>query len=162
MATFIDGDNSTFDMLVYGNRSFGSDQFIQNQRDILSTFTSPNVAGFFQRAFELEHAMVENRAYQMASASMRKIASVFQDDAIRCLTDLGEFQHAPASMRRFIMANPVVRNMWKEQRCDGYNDFSEYNQELDDEDNLDYCQVMDGVPVVTTDKKTGEIGRAHV
>jgi hypothetical protein len=63
-----------------------------------------------------------SEAMRLAQAAINRAGSVFQADTIRDLYQIGELQNAPLVMQRFIMANPVVRDLYHQQRCDGYSD----------------------------------------
>ena len=49
-------------------------------------------------------------------------------------------------MQRYIMANPVVSNMYKKNMCDGWNEtFFNQQPEAYGKDRYDYMRVMDGI-----------------
>jgi len=116
------GDSQDFNALVYGERHPGTIQFLENQ--VTNFSQSLNEAGksFFSNARSVFEQFNSETAMRLARAAVRKASSLFQKDEIRDIWDLGELQQAPLRMQRFIMAEPTVRQMYIDQRCDGYAD----------------------------------------
>jgi len=49
-------------------------------------------------------------------------------------------------MQRFIMANPMVRQLYHDQRCDGYSGtYIDVQPDATKEDHYDYKRVMNGI-----------------
>lgn len=147
MATLIEGDSATFDSLLYGTQPQVTQEFVEQERARFQSFSTPMTVTFFQKAMELETAMRDNKAVQLASAAARKVRSLWQSDDIRRLATVADFQHAPQCMRRFIMAEPEVRNLWQKNLCSGYDDQFEDFREEKGEYVVEYRQVMDGMVI---------------
>ena len=150
MAQFLDGDSTTFDQLLYGNSKPYTQEFIENERAQFQQHMTPTTAAFFQKSMEVTAAVLDSRAVQLAKSAVRKVQNIWESDEIRALTKIGDFQHAPAKMKRFIMAEPETRKMWKRQLCDGFNDMFIDNIDETGEDLLEYRQAMDGIMSVDT------------
>lgn len=151
MATIINGDMDMFDQLVHGTIYRVPQEQLQAQEQQFMNSLVPSARGFFQKAWDFTAQMANNRAVHRARAAARKVQSIWETDAIRVLSTIGEFQNAPQSMRRFLMAEPTVRTMWKDQLLDGYDDAMAVTRDESNEDLLEYCQVMDGEMIETPD-----------
>lgn len=81
-----------------------------------------------------------------ARSIRRKTENLFKSNEIRLLDDIGEFQHAPAKQLRFLMADPVVRKRYHQNRCSGYEDrYYDLEPTLIGEQHYDYRLLHDGL-----------------
>ena len=123
MVRVVVGDPADFNAMVYGyERHPGTVNYLENQ---FSNFGSTlNEAGksFFSNAKQVFEDLTSSSAMRAARAALRKAGSIFQRDEIRSIWDLGGIQTAPLAMQRRIMAMPSIRELWNQQRCDGYSD----------------------------------------
>lgn len=149
MATVITGDMDMIDAMVHGTISRAPAEYLQQAQQQFLQNVIPAAHGFFEKAWDLQNRMANNRAMYAARGAARKMQSLWQHDAIRTLVTIGEFQNAPQTMRRFIMAQPTVQKMWRNQELDGYGEEFEAEEIIPIEDTLEYRQVMDGEMVET-------------
>jgi hypothetical protein len=149
MVQVVYGGTHEFDALIYGaERHPGTMQYIQNQIQNTSQTLTDASRSFYNRATELYDQFHGSQAMRQARAAIRRAGSVFQEDRIRPLYEIGEIQNAPQSMIRFIMAEPTVRQMYHEQRCEGYGDkYIDMHPGTIGENHYDWRRVMDGVVV---------------
>jgi hypothetical protein len=149
VAQVIIGGTDEFNALVFGNKHPGTMQFLQRQVEQLPQISQTLTdAGrqFFSTARDLYEKYNGAEAMRLARAALRKAGSVFQKDVVRSIWEMGELQHAPSVMQRWIMANPAVRSMFHEQRCDGYADtYVDVFPGSIGRQHYDYRRVMDGV-----------------
>lgn len=120
MVQVVIGGANEFNALVYGQKNPGTISFLEQE-----SFTiSPHLTAAGQQFFANQGSLFEQfngaEAIRLAQAAVRKVNSIFQPNSIRALYGLGEIQNAPLTMQRWIMAEPTVRQMYHEQRCDGY------------------------------------------
>ena len=122
MAHFVEGGTGLFNALVYGETHPGTQNFIEQQLHNASHIL--NEAGQrFMSGFQALHSKVSgSEAARMARAAARTVRSIWQKDDIQELVDIGRLQHAPLKMQRWIMAEPTIRALYHQQRCDGYSD----------------------------------------
>lgn len=145
------GGVSDFDALMYGQKHQGTLNFLQNNIQQLAqmshTLTDAGrqfFAGAAQRFEELNSA----EAMRLARAAVRRAGSVFQRDEIRSMWELPQIQNAPLTMQRWIMAEPTVRQMYQEQRCDGYSEtYVDMHPGAIGADHYDYRRVTNGIIV---------------
>ena len=156
MAKFITADLDTFDRIIYGRKLPVSTEYLQRQRESFYNNSTPASAQFLQSAMEMDGRLRRSAAISMAKAAVRKVRSIWDSDAIRTLVNISDFQQAPDSMKRFIMAEPTTRALWQKQMCDGYGDVMEFERELSGEEVLEYRQVTDGIINLSPDDEEYE------
>jgi hypothetical protein len=116
------GDSAEFNALAFGPKHPGTLAFLENQVSSFSQTLTDAGRSFFSNARDVFEQFNGEEAMRLARAAVRKANSLFQRDQIRSIWELGELQQAPLTMQRWIMANPEVRQMYQDQRCDGYVD----------------------------------------
>lgn len=152
MAQIIDGGADLFDALAYGKPHPGTQQFIQSQLESFSNSVTDAGQRFYNNAMNLYERFSGSSAMRYANAARRNIGSIWQSDEIRQLTTIGDLQQAPLTMQRWIMAEPTVRQLYQQQRVEGYVDsYVDTHQGNIGEDHYDYRRVMQGI-VVDDDK----------
>ena len=145
------GDPNEFNYLIYGEKDPGTLNYLENQFTKFSNVLSDAGHAFFSNAKSVYDSFNSSEALRLARAAVRKVGSLFRPDAIRSILELGDMQTAPLTMQRFIMAEPTVRQMYHEQRIDGYSDsYVDMDPGVTGENHYDYRRVMDGI-VQTTD-----------
>lgn len=153
MAMVLDGGAGLFDSLIYGQGHPGTQQFIQSQLDFNPSALTEAGHRFYSGARELYDRIAGSEAMRVARAAKRAVGSIWQSDEIRVLTTIDEMQWAPLTMQRWIMAEPTVREMYKEQRIEGYQ--GSYVDPFADqgvgEDHYDWRRVNNGIVTETED-----------
>lgn len=149
------GGVADFNALMYGPKHPGTMQFLQNQVQQISDFSTTLTdagRGFVANARRLYDELHSDEALRLARAAVRRIGNVFQRDEIKSIWELAQLQNAPLTMQRWIMAEPTVRELYHQQRCDGYSDtyVDMYPGEVKDA-HYDYRRVMNGVVTEDSD-----------
>lgn len=121
MARIVQGNDSTFNALALGELHPNTQQFLSAQLEAPTHNLTEQGQAFFQSTRSLFERLGESRAAQWVKAAQRAIGSIWQDDGVRLLSDIGEFQWATAEMRRWIMAEPTVRKLYHQQKVEGYS-----------------------------------------
>lgn len=150
MARVIVGGSLEFDALAYGKPHPNTLQFLQNQSRMASEMLTETGREWFSGIKQIYQHVDQSDAMRFARAVGRKVRSMWEIDEIRTLNDIGQFQHAGPNMQRWIMAEPTVRTLYHQQKCDGYSEqYHDYYPGLVGEKHYDYRRVMDGI--VTSD-----------
>lgn len=85
-------------------------------------------------------------AIRLAKAAMRYAQHAFQPNVIRPLQNIADIQQAPGVMQRWVMANPMVREQFHMQRCDGYSEtYVDVHPQDRGVNHYDFRRVMSGV-----------------
>lgn len=151
MANIVYGDTMAFDALAYGEKHPGTLQYLHSQvaqlPQISQTLTDAGRA-FMSNAQEIFDQYNSAEALRLARAAINKASSLFQSNTIRPMFVIAELQNAPLIMQRFIMAEPLTRQLFHEQRIDGFSGtYVDLQPGAVGEDHYDYRRVMDGVLV---------------
>lgn len=143
------GSSEEFNAMAFGQKHPGTINFLQNQisniQNMSNIFTDAGRM-FVTAATDMFNRYNSEEALRRVSAAVRKVSHVFQSNTIRHIHDIGGLQQAPVIMQRYIMAEPTVRNMYLEQRCDGYSGtYVNMHGNAVGEDHYDYRRVMNGI-----------------
>lgn len=146
MINLIYGDGDAFDAVVYGEQNPANLSYFQNQiKSISNTLTSVG-QNFFSNANALYEKFNGSEAMRLVKAANRAVKSLFKPNKIYSIFELEEMQQTSSVMQRWIMANPVVREMYHKQSCDGFSDtYVDMHPGQIGENHYDYRRVMDGV-----------------
>jgi hypothetical protein len=150
------GGVNDFDSVIYAPTHAGTLKFLENQvNNVINYSQTLTDAGksFFSDARNLFDSFNGAEAMRLARLAAAKLGNVFRQDTIQSLWDISAIQAAQFNMQRWIMANPDVRSVYQDQRCDGYSD-SYVDMFPGDikHSHYDYRQVMDGMPVSVVDE----------
>lgn len=143
-------------VIMSGQGALGSVLFGQPNQETLSYFETvkdriTQKAGSYAQDFldvgkQMYDSVYSSRALELSRAAINKAGALFEMDIIKELKTMSEFQVAKPMMVRAIMANPVVRARWQENRCEGYGDnYLDFEPGLIGEDHYDYRRIMNGV-----------------
>ncbi len=101
---------------------------------------------FMSGAKEIYEKVNSSEALRIARAAIRAAKGMFHPNQIVPLETIEDLQSAQPMMQRWIMAQPDIRHLYHEQRCDG---FSETYVDLAPNDigesHYDYRRVMNGM-----------------
>ena len=149
MAIVTMGGVEDFNARIYQPKNPNTLRFLENQFEHLSNISNTlndATRSFFSGAREVFDRVNGSEAMRLARAAKRAIGHVFQKNEIRVLRDIGALQQAPVAMQRWVLAEQTVRQMYHEQRCDGYSDsYVDVEPGRIGEDHYDWRQVMNGV-----------------
>lgn len=117
------GDSSVVDALLFGVPTQSTVSFVQRE---FERFSNTAVGEFGQRLVAETKTLLDrftnSTVMNMAQAALNQIRSIGMADTIYRFDRMQDFQIAQPMMQTFIMANPMVRKRYHEQRCDGYSD----------------------------------------
>jgi hypothetical protein len=146
MAQILEGGSLTFDSLAYGRPHPGTQQFLTAQLDRATNYLTSAGQQFMAGVHDLYDRLSGSTAARMLRAAGRGIRSMWQLDEIRAVQTIGDFQHAPPMMQRWIMADPMLRAMYIDQRIDGYSEtYVDVDPGKVGEAHYDYRRATDGL-----------------
>lgn len=152
MINVVYGGDEAFDAIVYGQQNPANLNYFQSQLNNVSQTLTNIGQQFFSNANEIYERFNGAEALRLIKAATRATVSLFTPDKITTLHGIGQFQQAPLTMQRWVMANPEVRTMYHAQRLDGYADtYVDVQPGKIGENHYDFRRVMDGV--VTDDEE---------
>jgi hypothetical protein len=146
MAKIIQGGAAMFDALMYGRPTQEMTSFLNRQFENVSQTLTEAGARFYQQAQAAFESASNDYAARMVRAAGRAISNFWMQDRIQTLTEIGQLQHAPPVMQRWIMAEPTVRKLYQDQRIEGYSEsYHDAHPGLIGEAHPDYRAVRNGV-----------------
>lgn len=124
---------------------------VQYLHDTRQRFTS-SLTHTGRYAYEAAKDKIMSFDYQklgyIAKAIRRMGDNLWMDNVIGTLHDIGQFQHPPPIMRRWLMAEPTVRQLYHQGQVEGYgNDYIDRHPGQVGTEHYDWQVVMDGVVV---------------
>jgi len=142
------GAADAWNAYLYDQPHQGTLDFIQQQfADIRHHFTNAG-SRFLQRAQEAISHYQSAQALRFARKMAADAKGVFQTPHIERYTTLSEMQQASPLMQRWLMANPTIRTLYHQQRCDGYADsYHDWDHGLQGSAHYDYRRVMNHLVV---------------
>jgi len=146
MINLIYNHDNAFDAIVYGEQHPANLEFFRQQTRSLSETLTDAGRNFFSNVQQLHEQFNGSEAMRLTKAAIRASKSLFKPDIISSIFDVGEMQQAQPIMQRFIMANPVIRQMYHDQRCDGFGDsYVDMEPGKISDGHYDYRRVMHGM-----------------
>lgn len=146
----VQGGQAAFNALAFGSKPPELRSFFEERLQSINAGIGGYSEKFKARANEMFNSFHGDRVVQIAKAALNQVRGFFKPDEIVNLTTIEDLQVAQATMRRMVMANPVVRELYHKQRCDGYSDsYVDADPGKIGWDHYDYCRVMTGIVEVT-------------
>lgn len=153
MAEVIEGDQLHFKLAAFGQPDWHALDFLSNQYNNVSAFAKESSMEFFNNAKMMYDRISGSTAMRMARQAVAMVGNMWDTNEIHRLSLMTEIQLAKTVMQRWIMANPTVRNMYYEQRIDGYSDsYVDMHPNDIGENHYDYRRVMNGIAVEDGDR----------
>lgn len=158
----LEGSPEVFNMLLFPDQNPMNTTFFQQQFQTLSNNVKSAGQEFLMGAKNMYDRINNSEAVRTAKAMIRQAGAFFNPDMIRPLYTLSDIQTAPIVMQRWIMAEPTVRDLYHQQRLDGYADtYVDVEPGQTRQYHYDYRRVMDGVVVDGTDQDDFDFQVCH-
>lgn len=144
----ISGGLGAFDALVYGEQNPVNQGYFARSLEQFPALQTVSDVGrhFIDSAKAAYEAFNGSEAMQLIRAATRQAVALFQPEIIKSIFDIADFQTASLTMQRWVMANPVVRQSYFDQRCEGYADtYTDVDPGKIRDEHYDYRRVMHGV-----------------
>lgn len=137
---------NTIDYLIYPDQAVSTQQYILTQLNNYQNLFHETEQTYIQRARQLYDSIHNSDIARQARAAIRSVKGALRPDVICELTDLEDVRSAQPRMARYIMAQPDIRQLYHQQRCDGYHDVyvDHYPNDIK-HSHYDYQLVMSGI-----------------
>lgn len=121
--------------------------FKSNQQQLFNTIeTNVSAQQFFSNMRHALELTDYNRLANIAAMTAHRVATYFDEDVIKPLIDLSALQDPPASMIRWLMANPRVRKLHQSGGCAGYGEvYTDLEPNAVGFGHSEYMVVMNGL-----------------
>lgn len=144
----------SIDWLIYPEQNQANQRFFYDQVNKFTDSLTNIGRGFMETSREIYNVINDSNAVRMAKAAIRAAKGIFHPNTIYEIGNLDDLRSAQAVMQRYVMAQPTIRNLYHEQRCDGYSDtYIDMEPGKVKEQHYDYRRVMDGVVFETTNSE---------
>lgn len=146
MARYVEGGGLAFNELAYAPRSQETLQFLAESAQVFAQNLTDTGRAFMQTATAKWDQYFGEDAMRAARAAVRSVQTMWDADVIRKLTTIAQMQHAPQVMQRYLMADPFIRNLYLQQKLDGYSDtYKNTHGNVVGVEHYDYRRLMNGV-----------------
>jgi hypothetical protein len=148
------GAADEFNALLYGETHPSTLNYLRSQFDNLSNTLTEPAKQFMEKGRELYEYFHNSDAMRFARDVVNRVMGTteIRIDNIRELSVLCDFQDAGLVMQRWLMANPTTREMYHNQRIDGYStSYVDMSPGDIGENHYDYRRVMDCMVQVSED-----------
>lgn len=153
MAKVVHGDREIFRAMSYVQPDHDYMSHVERGYSSLVGSLSGKAAEFMDRAKAKYEQVRDSGSLRKARALLRQVGSMWGKDCIQQLDTVTQVQNAPYAMRRFIMAEPTIRRLYHQQRCEGYgSSYVDRQPGVVGDDHLDYQKVNNGWMHVEDDK----------
>ena len=148
------GGVDVMNALAFGVQHPSILNFIQTNMNLgMSNMLESARTSFTNTVQNLYEKVSGSEAVRRAEAIRRGMSSMFKENEVSFLSDIGSFQWAKPVMQRWIMAEPETRKLYNQQLIDGFSDtYMDLEPGLVGKDNYDWRRVMNGI--VTFDEET--------
>ncbi len=161
VANVIPGDSLEFNALVYPQHSSNMINYLSAGIEKLGSVVTDSSRYLLDRAANMFNDMSSGETARRARAAIMSTKPAYLNDVVFPLNNLREIQSANLYMQRWVMAEPTVRRVYHDQRCDGYfNTYLDVHPEDVGEQHYDYRRVMDGV--VVAENEPNMISRYYI
>lgn len=149
-----DYPREAIDYLVYPQQNPANKAYILNQLDSYTNLLLDTGKQYFDQAKDLYEKINNSETVRAAKAALRMAKGIMRPNVITELQTTDDIRSAQPIMQRYIMAQPDIRKLYHEQRCDGYE-----GQYIDAFPNIlgsrheDFMAVMSGMIDEFVDEK---------
>lgn len=146
MVKIVQGGSAEFNLLAFGETNPTTLQYIEHRSNTFSNNLTDTARDLFQTTKLMFEQIHGSEAMRKARAAIRSVTGLFQQDTVRPMCTIQEFQQAALTMQRWIMAEPTVRAAYHAQQCDGYTgSYVDMAPGMVGRDHYDFRLVNDGV-----------------
>ena len=144
--TFIVGSNNEFDALLYPEQHQSVYGYMQEHLQTFSNTVTDIGASFANKAKELYAKLNDSSIMERARAVVRAAKGMMNYNVIYNVANIDDLRSASPVLQKWIMANPVIREKYLDQCCNGYNETYQNIHGNDiGVDHYDYRRVMHGM-----------------
>lgn len=145
MVAVYTGTDHDFNTVAFGMPNLNTVNYLQNQFTMMDRSMFRDTS-FIDRAYQVFHDYNGSEALSKARALLSMTDSLTDPNAIYYCKDLWQLQTANPMMQRYLMANPMAREWYQNNRLDGYNEtYVDVFPTVDPLLHPDYTKVVDGI-----------------
>lgn len=139
------GDNSSSAALMYEPISRDlNDWILETNHRVLSSLSS-RARSFFDRSARYRERIGFDRAVSMREQVSRGFNKLYVDNNFRYLGELLDFQLAKPRMRRYLLAEPELRRLYRDKRLSGWENEVSDDPSIPVDEIPEYLHTIQGV-----------------
>lgn len=122
--------------------------YIQSGMDRFKNYLTDTSRNLLEVAYDKIAMFDYGKLQQLVQATGRYVDTIWLPNEIQQLYNIGQLQHAPQVMVRWLMAEPSIRTLYHRGEAEGYGDrYNDLEPNRVGEKHRDYRIVMDGMVV---------------
>lgn len=134
------------DYLIYPEQNPLNQSYIYNQIATISNTLDDIGKKFIESSREIYHKINDSELIRKAKMALRSAVGISHINEVVYYNTLEAMQSATPYMQNYIMANPMIRELYNSQLCDGYSDvYTDIDKGTISDTQYHYRRVMDGV-----------------
>lgn len=146
----VEATAETMDYAMFPELNPLTQNYVMEQLQAVIPAMSDIARSMVEKTRNVYEAVTNSTVVQRAKAAMRMAVGLRSPHSVAPLTELEDLQCATITEQRFIMANPEVRALYHQQRCDGFsNTYVDLEPDAIGEAQYDYRRMMHGVVIDT-------------
>lgn len=140
------------DAMLFGPMDQGTANYFQEKVQALQTYIPESFQHVYHDLRDTVNRYTSLDLQDAARAVVSHVGNMWKGDYIRPLVEVSDIQAAPPVMRRWIMAQPDIRELYHKQECSGYDeDYIDVQPGVVGEDHDDYLRVVGGMVIDNED-----------
>lgn len=146
MVMVVSAPSSTFGAMIFGTPSQSSLDYMHTTGNMFTASLNQYAQTFYQNYSDAYRRISYTEDLQLIKAAMRAADNYMLPNRIMHYTSIGELQNAAPIMQSWIMANPVVRELWFSNQLDGYSgSYTNWYGNAVGMDHVEYQAAVNGV-----------------
>ena len=122
MATMVGEGAAGFDALCFGVPIGGLGEIVSAYKEAVTSKLTDAGKSWVNASAHIYKWVSESEAIEYAKSVLKQVSMVWELDMVRPLLTVEQLQSAPPTMQRWIMAEPTIRGLFLDDRCEGYSE----------------------------------------
>lgn len=158
MPQVISGGPDVFRAIAFQEHHPATLEYLRQQVQYAGSVLTDLGRAAYTKAVELYDQFNSSEALERARSLVRSTKLMFQPNTIRYLSTTEQFQNATEIMQRYLMTDPLVRELAQDQRIEGYAEtYTDAYADWSTDWHPDQMRVMDGI-IQETEATVDEAG----
>lgn len=144
---------SSFTAAMFPEISQSARDWVKNQFQAASSVFANAGQQFLDHAKSLYQTLNSETLHRATRKFARSVNGMLHPNSVYYIDDIRQIQTAQPVMQRYIMANPVIRDIYHRQLCDGFSDtYVDAEPGKIADDHYDYRRVMNNIVIPGTEE----------
>lgn len=150
--SYVNCGNDLIDICAGGHLPTQTLNWLNERAEAVRGTVSGAAGAFFEQARTLYQTIDSSTAMQLLRNIGAKVSDVWNNNSIGYLHEIEKIQTCSLVMQRYVMAEPRLREMYLDQRVEGFDGkYENIHGNVIGKDHYDYRRVMDGIVSMESD-----------